>query len=80
MRSSGFEPSSVKMPSNRVAHVRFVRKTDRTRGKKLVFPALGIERKLPLNEPVDVTISAGKARTLTFACGMNMLKGKVIVK
>lgn len=80
VQSSGFVPNEVKVPAKRVSHVRFIRKTDRTCAKEVLFPQLGIEKKLPLNEPVDVTIPAGKARTLSFACGMNMLKGKVIVK
>lgn len=80
VQSSGFVPSSVRVPANQVSHVRFVRKTDQTCAKEVVFPDLGIEKKLPLDQPVDVEIPAGRARTLAFACGMDMLKGKVVVQ
>lgn len=80
VQPTGFVPSSVHVPAEQVAHVRFVRKTDQTCAKEVVFPGLGIDKKLPLNHPVDVEIPAGHARTLAFACGMGMLKGKVVVE
>src|SRR5215813_3542056 len=37
------------------------------------------ERKLPLNEPVTVEFTPRKGE-FTFACGMDMIKGKLIVE
>ena len=39
----------------------------------------GIKRELPLNESVTVEFTPRKGE-FTFACGMNMVKGKLIVE
>jgi plastocyanin domain-containing protein len=44
----------------------------------VVFPSLNIKRALPLNEPVVIEFTP--AKTGEFACGMNMLKGVVVVE
>lgn len=76
----GFEPDTISLPAGKAATVVFRRETNETCGTEIVFPDLGLTKKLPLNEDVKVSIPAGKARELTFACGMDMLKGKVVVR
>lgn len=63
----------------RPAKVTFVRKTDETCAKEVVIKDYKIERKLPLNEPVTVEFTPRKGE-FAFACGMNMVKGKLIVE
>ncbi len=75
----GFEPDSLKLKAGTPAKVTFVRKTDETCAKEVVIKDYGIERKLPLNEPVTVEFTPRKG-AFTFACGMNMVKGKLIVE
>jgi plastocyanin domain-containing protein len=75
----GFEPDSLKLKVGVPAKVTFVRKTDETCAKVVVIKDYGIERKLPLNEPVTVEFTPRKGE-FTFACGMNMVKGKLIVE
>jgi plastocyanin domain-containing protein len=77
--SKGFEPDSLKLKAGAPAKVTFVRKTDETCAKEVVIKDYGIERKLPLNEPVTVEFTPRKGE-FTFACGMNMVKGKLIVE
>ena len=77
--SKGFEPDSLKLKAGVPAKVTFVRKTDQTCAKEVVIKEYGIERKLPLNEPVTVEFTPRKGE-FTFACGMNMIKGKLIVE
>lgn len=48
--------------------------------KEVVFPAINLSKELPLNEAIVVHVPTGKASTLTFQCGMGMLKGAVVVK
>jgi plastocyanin domain-containing protein len=45
-----------------------------------VIPDYDIKRELPLNEPVVVEFTPEKAGTISFACGMNMQRGKIVVK
>jgi plastocyanin domain-containing protein len=78
----GFVPTSLKLagggPGSRAA-VTFVRTTDKTCATEVVFPDLGIEKKLPLGQVVSVDVPTDAAKTLTFQCGMAMYKGAVVV-
>ena len=46
----------------------------------MVFPSLNIKRALLLNEPVAIEFTPAKTGDIAFACGMNMLKGAVVVQ
>jgi plastocyanin domain-containing protein len=79
----GFAPSSLTLPrgaAGSTAPVVFVRTTDETCAREVVFPDVGITRQLPLNTPVTVDVPADTPRTLTFQCGMAMYKGALVVK
>src|SRR6266540_1427668 len=75
----GFEPPSLKLKAGAPAKVTFVRKTDATCAKEVVIKEYKIERKLPLNELVTVEFTPRKGE-FTFACGMDMIKGKLVVE
>jgi len=75
----GFEPSSLKLRAGVPARVTFLRSTDKTCGKDVVFPSMNIRRELPLNQPVVVEFTPQRGE-VEFACGMNMLKGTIVVE
>jgi plastocyanin domain-containing protein len=79
INDKGFEPSSLKLKAGAPAKVTFVRKTDATCAKEVVIKEYNINRNLPLNEPVTVEFTPRKGE-FTFACGMDMIKGKLIVE
>jgi plastocyanin domain-containing protein len=76
----GFSPSEVKLDKGKPAELVFVRTSDETCAKEVVFPELKIERDLPLNTPVKIDIPTTEARTLTFQCGMAMYKSSVLIQ
>ena len=78
----GFEPENVTVPSGKPVTLVFTRKSDTTCAKEVVIPLDGqkIAKKLPLNEPVEVAVTFPKAGQVTYACGMDMLKGVVVVQ
>lgn len=76
----GFEPSTVAVPKDKPIELIFQRIAKDSCGTEVVFPDLKITKPLPLNEKVLVQLPAQPARELRFACGMDMLKGKVVVK
>ena len=47
---------------------------------EIVLPELNMRKKIAANETVTFDIPAQQARTLHFACGMNMMKGTVVVQ
>ena len=76
---SGYEPDKVSLRAGVPARLTFIRTSDKTCGTEVEFPSLGLKRSLPLNEPVviEFTPTAGE---IAFACGMNMLKGAIVVQ
>ena len=56
-----------------------MRKTDETHAKEVVIKDQGINRNLPLDEPVTVEFTPSKGE-FTFSCGMDMIKGKLVVE
>lgn len=75
---AGFEPSTLKLRVGIPARLTFIRLTDKTCAKEIVIPSLHIRRALPLNEPVTVEFTPQKGN-MGFVCGMNMLRGTVVV-
>jgi plastocyanin domain-containing protein len=79
----GFDPTSLVVPkggAGATVAVTFLRTTDETCAKEVIFPDVGIKKDLPLKTPVTVDVPADTARTLTFQCGMAMYKGALVVK
>ena len=76
----GYEPARVTLHAGTPARITFVRTTDKTCGTEVVFPSLNIRRALPLNQPVVIEVTPRAAGELTFVCGMNMLRGTVVVE
>jgi hypothetical protein len=76
----GYEPDKIMLRANVPARLTVVRTTDKTCGTEIVFPAFNIKRALPLNEPVVIEFKPAKTGELAFACGMNMLKGVIVVQ
>lgn len=79
VNEQGFEPAKVSLRAGAPSRLTFVRTTDKTCGTEVVFPSLNIKRALPLNEPVVIEFTPAKAEDIAFACGMNMLRGTIVV-
>jgi RND family efflux transporter MFP subunit len=80
VNAQGFEPARVVLRSGAPTRLTFVRTTDATCATEIVIPSLNIKRALPLNEPVAVEFTPAKAGEVAFACGMDMLKGVLVVQ
>src|SRR5262249_20429910 len=75
----GFEPLSITLKKDVPATITFIRETSDTCATSVQIPEYKIKRDLPLNQPVTVEIKPTKTGEFTFMCGMNMLKGSVVV-
>jgi plastocyanin domain-containing protein len=61
----------------------FKRTTDKTCATEVILHVNEkdtVEKKLPLNEVVPVTVTFSKTGELGYACGMNMYKGVIVVQ
>jgi plastocyanin domain-containing protein len=58
----------------------FRRTTDATCATEVVFPALSIEKLLPLNTDVTIELPAALADEVTFQCGWACLRGMVVAR
>lgn len=77
---NGYEPSTVTFAKGEPVKIAFYRTDSENCGGEVVFKAANISKKLPVGELVVVDLGEVKGNELSFACGMNMLKGKVLVQ
>ena len=77
---NGYEPNKLTVRAGVPARITFVRTSDKTCGTEVVFPSLNIRRPLPLNEPVVIEFTPKSSDEIGFVCGMNMLRGTVVVQ
>jgi thiol-disulfide isomerase/thioredoxin len=78
----GFEPGQVVVPAGVPVTLTFVRESATTCATEIVIPAGGasLRRALPLHERVAITVTFPSAGTITYACGMDMQHGTIVVK
>jgi plastocyanin domain-containing protein len=62
------------------AQITFIRKVEETCGRDVVIPAYGVNRPLPLNTPVVIQFTPKKSGRFKFTCGMDMLRGALVVR
>lgn len=78
--AAGFKPSRIEVEAGKPTTLTFLRISEEGCGTEVLFPDLNINEPLPLNKPVKVTIEPKKAGELKFSCGMDMLRGTVVVR
>ena len=77
---TAFEPVHIKLQKGMEAQIVFTRHAEKTCATSVVIPALGVEATpLPLHEAVNINVTPQENGTFTFACGMDMLKGTLVV-
>ena len=80
LNERGYRPASFRLKKGTPARVTFIRKTNDDCGREIVFPSYNIRRELPLNRPVTISFTPKKTGAFDFTCGMDMLRGQVIVQ
>jgi len=78
--NAGYEPAALSLKADVPAKLTFVRTGESRCGEEVVFPEYSIKKTLPLNEPVEVTFTPKKTGKVDFTCGMNMMKGSLVVQ
>lgn len=76
----GFTPNEVSLSKDKPVKLAFLRIDEENCGDEIVFKDYNIKKKLPVGEVVTVEIEKVKGNEINFACGMDMLKGKIVVQ
>jgi hypothetical protein len=75
----GFDPSSVDAKKGQPVRLAFVRTDSNNCAEQVVFSSLNIKKDLPVGKVVLVEFVPKDDREISFACGMGMLQGKVVL-
>ncbi|MFP2905885.1 cupredoxin domain-containing protein [Pyxidicoccus sp. 3LFB2] len=76
----GYQPSEVTLKQGVPARLRFVRKDSGGCGEELLIPDFGVKRPLPGLSETVVDFVPDKSGTFPFSCGMQMMKGTLVVR
>lgn len=76
----GYSPATVVLQKDVPANLVFKRLDKSNCLDEVVFPDFGVDEKLPVMQAKTIQIMPHQAGEFTYACGMNMFHGKVVVK
>ena len=76
----GFAPARIVTLANKPIRLVFQRLDAQNCAGRVVFPALGIDRELPVGKSLLIEIAPQAANELTYSCGMEMYRGSLVVR
>lgn len=77
--SEGFVPAEITVKAGQPVRLVVTRMTDRTCATDIVIKDFGINKPLPLNQPVEVVFTPTRPGSVRYACAMDMIAGVVTV-
>lgn len=78
VEAHGYSPSEFRAKAGSRVRLVVTRTADKTCGTVLKFPALDIERTLPLDESVTIDLTMPASGSVRFTCGMEMFEGSIV--
>ena len=75
-----YTPARIEVAAGQPVTLRFLRKDPSPCAEKVLFDDLGVSADLPIGQPVELTITPGKAGEYAFTCQMQMYRGTLAVK
>jgi plastocyanin domain-containing protein len=76
----GYAPDVIVVKQNQPVRLDFYRDETASCSEQLRLPDFGIARDLPAFTTTPVEFTPDKPGEFTFTCGMNMMRGKIIVE
>lgn len=76
----GYAPDVIVVRQGRPVRLDFYRDETASCSEEIVFGDFGIARQLPAFKTTPIEFTPEKAGEFTFTCGMNMMRGKLIVE
>lgn len=75
----GYAPDTIVVKQGQPVRLNFYRDETSACSEQVVFGDFGVVRDLPAFKTTAVEFTPGKAGEFAFTCGMNMLRGKLVV-
>lgn len=76
----GYSPDVIVVKQNQPVRLDFYRDETASCSEQVVFGDFGIARDLPAYKTTPIEFTPEKAGEFTFTCGMNMMRGKLVVE
>ncbi|MEO5816353.1 MAG: cupredoxin domain-containing protein [Gemmatimonadaceae bacterium] len=76
----GYSPDLIVVKQNRPVRLDFYRDETASCSEEVVFGDFGIARALPAFKTTSIEFVPDKVGEFTFTCGMNMIRGKLVVE
>ena len=76
----GYQPASIVAKAGRPLRLNFTRRESTPCGEEVVLPEFGRRAHLPEGRTVAIEVTPERPGEYEFTCGMNMYKGKLIVR
>lgn len=76
----GYQPAAIVVKAGQPVRLNFTRREASTCGEEVVIPDFGKRAHLPQDQTVPIEIVPDKPGEYEFTCGMNMMRGKLIVQ
>ncbi|MGI8786937.1 MAG: cupredoxin domain-containing protein [Pyrinomonadaceae bacterium] len=80
MVKGGYSPDVIVVKKDTPVRLNFYRDETASCSERVVFGDFGIAKDLPAFKTTPIEFTPDKTGEFTFACGMNMLRGKLIVR
>ena len=76
----GYDPDLIVVKQGRPVRLDFYRDETSSCSDRVIFGDFGIARDLPAFKTTSIDFTPDKAGEFTFTCGMNMMRGKLVVE
>ena len=76
----GYRPASIEAKAGRPLRLNFTRREATPCGEEVVLPDFGRRAHLPQGEAVSLEVTPTAPGEYEFTCGMNMYKGRIVVR
>jgi plastocyanin domain-containing protein len=76
----GYQPASITAEAGRPIRLNFTRRESTPCGEEVVLPEFGRRAHLPEDRTIPIEVTPQEPGEYEFTCGMNMYKGKIIVR
>ena len=76
----GYQPAAIEAKAGRPLRLNFTRREASLCGEEVVLPEFGKRAHLPEDRTIPIEVTPEKPGEYEFTCGMNMYKGKIIVR